>query len=476
LAPFGRYGTFRARKFPSRAALVTQFAPMPQTEVAAIVLAAGKGTRMRSDRPKVMHALAGRPMIAHLLDTVRTLGVGRTVVVVAPGMDEVRSVVAPAAIAVQEQPLGTGHAVAAARSALAGFSGTVLVLFGADPLVSQGTLAKMVAARTADPKIGLVVLGFRPADPAQYGRLVVAPDGALERIVEFWDADEATKKIDLCNSGVMAIDGGRLFAWLDRITNKNAKNEYYLTDIVAVARADGVRAVVVEGGGEELTGVDSRADLARAEANVQDRLRTDAMKNGATLIAPETVWFSWDTKLGRDVVIEPNVFFAPGVVVGDDVTIRANCYLEGASVASGAIVGPFARLRPGTTIGREAHIGNFVEVKNAAVDAGAKINHLTYVGDAHVGAKANVGAGTITANYDGFRKSHTEIGAGASIGSNAVLVAPVSVGDGAVVAAGAVITEDVPANALAVTRAPQVMKRGWAAEKRARAGQKKGKS
>jgi bifunctional UDP-N-acetylglucosamine pyrophosphorylase/glucosamine-1-phosphate N-acetyltransferase len=446
---------------------------MPQTDVAAIVLAAGKGTRMRSEKPKVLHPLAGRPMIAHLLETVRQVGGGPIVVVVGPDMDDVRTAVAPAAIAVQTEPRGTGHAVGSARAALGDGTGTILILFGADPLVTRETLDKMVAERRRNPGVGIVVLGFRPPDPGQYGRLVLAPDGTLDRIVEYWDADEATRRIGLCNSGVMAVDGRRLFRWIDRITASNAKNEYYLTDLVAIARADGAGAVVVEGSGEELTGVDSRADLARAEAIAQKRLRAQAMANGATLIAPETVWLAWDTKIGRDVTIEPNVFFAPGVVVEDGVTIRANSYLEDAVVARGAIVGPFARLRPGTTIGAEAHIGNFVEIKNAAVEAGAKINHLTYVGDARVGAQANVGAGTITANYDGFRKSRTEIGAGASIGSNAVLVAPVSVGNGAIVGAGAVITEDVPADALAVTRAPQVVKPGWAAQKRARAGRKK---
>ncbi|MSO65938.1 MAG: bifunctional UDP-N-acetylglucosamine diphosphorylase/glucosamine-1-phosphate N-acetyltransferase GlmU [Alphaproteobacteria bacterium] len=445
---------------------------MSKTDFAAIVLAAGKGSRMKSDLPKVLHPIAGRPLIVHLLDTVRSLSPAKIVVVVAPGAEAVAAAVAPATTVVQDPPLGTGDAARCAGAAIAPFDGTVLVLFGADPLVTRETLARLLAARQGANPPGLVVLGFRPTDPAQYGRLVLDTAGSLDRIVEYWDASAEEKRIRLCNSGVMAIDGARLFGWLARLDNRNAKNEYYLTDLVAIARAEGGRCAVVEAAADELTGVDSRADLAQAEAIVQRRLRGAAMANGATLVAPDTVWLQVDTKLGRDVTIEPYVVFGSGVTVEDGVSIRAHSYLEGAHIGRGAVIGPFARLRPGTTIGVDAHIGNFVEIKNAVVETGAKINHLTYVGDARVGAKANVGAGTITANYDGYRKSHTDIGAGASIGSNAVLVAPVVIGAGAVVGAGSVVTDDVPADALVVTRVEQKNVLGWAVAKRDREARK----
>jgi bifunctional UDP-N-acetylglucosamine pyrophosphorylase/glucosamine-1-phosphate N-acetyltransferase len=437
---------------------------MPQPRAAAILLAAGKGTRMKSELPKVMHRLAGRPMIDHVLANVDPLGCDPIVVVVGPGMEDVARAVAPRPTVVQMEQLGTGHATRTARSLLNGFAGDVLVLFGDSPFVSTATLQRLVERRRAGDDPAAVVLGMRLADPAQYGRLVTGADGRLEAIVEYREANAEQRRIDLCNSGVMALDGKRLFGLLDKIGNSNSKREYYLTDIVAIARAAGGSCAVVEAPAAELVGVNSRADLAAAEALLQERLRARAMEEGATLLDPKTVYFSWDTRLGRDVVVAPNVIFGPGVAVADRVEIKGFCHIEGARIEAGAIVGPFARLRPGAIIGESAHIGNFVEVKNAKVGTGAKANHLTYLGDATVGAAANVGAGTITANYDGFDKHVTEIGPGASIGSNSVLVAPVKVGAGAIIGAGSVITTDVPADALSVARGRQSDKPGWAAK------------
>jgi bifunctional UDP-N-acetylglucosamine pyrophosphorylase/glucosamine-1-phosphate N-acetyltransferase len=435
---------------------------MTKSDLAAIVLAAGKGTRMKSAKPKVLHPLAGRPMIGHVLAAAERLAPTRRVVVVGPEMEEVAAAVAPWPTIIQAQQLGTGHALLAARKRLDGFSGAVLVLYGDTPLVSAGTLGHMLDRLSAPAHPAIVVLGFTPADPTAYGRLVTGEGGALERIVETADATPAERAIRLCNSGVMAIDGSRLFSWLARLGRNNAKGEYYLTDIVAIARNEGAACAYVEAPAEELIGVNSRADLAIAEAFLQRALRARAMADGATLTAPETVWLSHDTMIGRDVTIGPSVFFGPGVVVEDGVEIRGFCHIEGAHIGPGAVVGPFARLRPGAHIGRAAHIGNFVEVKNATLDEGAKANHLAYLGDAHVGAHANIGAGTITCNYDGFDKHHTEIGAGAFIGSNAALVAPVKVGAGAVVGAGSVITRDVPPDALALERARQGEIPDWA--------------
>jgi bifunctional UDP-N-acetylglucosamine pyrophosphorylase/glucosamine-1-phosphate N-acetyltransferase len=332
----------------------------------------------------------------------------------------------------------------------------------------------MLAARRSAPHPAVVVLGFRPEDPAAYGRLIMGSQG-LERIVEFRDASPAERAVNLCNSGVMAVDGARLFAWLDKVDNNNAKGEYYLTDIVGLARAEGLNCTVVEGEEEEMLGVNSRVDLAAAEAVAQNRLRKIAMLNGATLIDPSSVTLCFDTKLGRDVVVGPNVVFGPGVTVADNVDIRPFCHIEGTSIDEGAVIGPFARLRPGSEIGRNAHIGNFVELKKTKLEEGAKVNHLSYVGDARVGAKANVGAGTITCNYDGFMKYHTDIGAGAFIGSNSALVAPVKIGDGAIVGAGSVITGDVPADALGIERSEQKNIPGMAAHFRASKQALKGK-
>jgi bifunctional UDP-N-acetylglucosamine pyrophosphorylase / glucosamine-1-phosphate N-acetyltransferase len=449
---------------------------MKKAETAAVILAAGQGTRMKSRLPKVMHRLAGEPMIRHVMASLRPLRCDRVVAVVAPGMADVADALAPAKIAYQRRQLGTGHAVAAALPKLAGFRGDLLVVFGDTPFITTATLRGMLARRRAADDPAVVVLGMRPADPGGYGRLLLDPDGSLAAIVEMRDATPEQRAIGLVNSGVMAIDAPRVLPLLKALRNDNAKGEYYLTDLVGLARGRGWQAAVVEGSSDELIGVNSRADLAAAEAVVQDRLRARAMAAGATLIDPSSVFFSLDTRLGRDVVVGPQVLFGSGVVVGDEVEIRGFCHIEGARIETGAIVGPFARLRPGAVIGRHAHVGNFVEVKNARLAAGAKANHLSYLGDAAVGAASNIGAGTITANYDGFRKSRTRIGAGVSIGSNSVLVAPVTVGKGAIVGAGSVVTGNVPADALALARGAQVNFAGGARRFRAkRTARKKSK-
>ncbi len=441
---------------------------MTDSQMAIVVLAAGLGTRMKSRRPKVMHELAGRPMIAHLIGTLWDLAPQRIVVVVGPDMPEVAAAVAPWPVAVQQDRLGTGHAVLAAREHLRDFAGDVLVVYGDTPLLSAATLRRMLAVRHSPPHPAVVVLGFEPTEPGGYGRLIVDGGGSLEAIVEAKDASADQRSIRLCNSGVMAIAGDRLFGLLDRVGNDNAKGEYYLTDIVSLARRDGLPCGYVVSGEQELIGINSRGELASAEAIVQNSLRRRAMEGGATLTAPETVFFTWDTRLGRDVTVGPHVVFGPGVEVADDVEIRAFCHIEGATVAAGAQIGPFARLRPGARVGPGAHIGNFVEIKNASVEDGAKVNHLTYIGDARIGAKANIGAGTITCNYDGFFKGHTDIGAGAFIGSNSALVAPVTIGDGAIIGAGSAIARDVPADALALTRGQHTVKAGWASAFRRR--------
>ncbi len=441
---------------------------MTQTPLATVILAAGKGTRMKSDLSKVLHPLAGRPMINHLLATLDGLQPEKQVVVVGRDMDALCRAVAPARTAVQDPPMGTGHAVMAAREELDGFEGDVLVLFGDSPLVSRETLDAMLAARRANSDPAVVVLGFRPDDTAEYARLITDNDGGLEAIVEHKDASDDQRAITLCNSGFMAIDGKRLFALLDEVGTDNAKGEYYLTDIVAIARRKGWTCAWVEGPLDDVLGINSRAQLAEAEAVVQQRLRAAAMDGGVTMLDPSTVTLSFDTRFGRDVVIEPNVFFGPGVDVADRVTIKGFSHIEGASVGADAVVGPFARLRPGAELQAKAKVGNFVEAKNTVIEEGAKVNHLTYVGDSRIGAGANVGAGTITCNYDGFGKHRTDIGAGAFIGSNSTLVAPVTIGDGALVAAGSVVIRDVSGDAVALGRADQSERAGAAARFRQR--------
>jgi bifunctional UDP-N-acetylglucosamine pyrophosphorylase / glucosamine-1-phosphate N-acetyltransferase len=436
---------------------------MAGAKAAAVILAAGKGTRMKSALPKVMHAIAGQPMIGHVLASLAPLGASPIVVVVAPGMNDVAAAVAPHATAVQEQQHGTAHAVMAAREALGNGADDLLILYGDTPLIATATLQRLLERRRAADKPAVVVLGMRPTDGAEYGRLVVDGGGRLEAIVEHREATAEQRAIGLCNSGVMAVDGRQIWELLAAVSNKNTKGEYYLTDVVALARRQGLACAAIEAPAEELLGINSRAELAAAEAAMQVRLRAQAMAEGATLIDPSTVWFSHDTRLGRDVVVGPNVVFGPGVNVADDVEIRAFCHLDGARVEKGAVIGPFARLRPGSVIGAGAHIGNFVETKNARIAAGAKANHLSYLGDATVGERANIGAGTITCNYDGFGKYETVIGPGAFIGSNSALCAPVTIGAGAFVAAGSVITRNVAPDALAIARGEQVEKPGWAA-------------
>ncbi|HET6161174.1 MAG TPA: bifunctional UDP-N-acetylglucosamine diphosphorylase/glucosamine-1-phosphate N-acetyltransferase GlmU [Dongiaceae bacterium] len=441
---------------------------MPDSKAAAIVLAAGKGTRMKSRHPKVMHRIAGRTLVGHVLDHLKPLGLARVVAVIAPGMDEVVEEIAPHGVAYQAEQLGTGHAVGSARAALADFGGDILVVYGDTPFVATATLQRMFDRRRAPDNPAIVVLGMRPVDPTGYGRLVLGADGTLDRIVEHKEASDAERAIGLCNSGVMVIDGAVAWSLIERIDNKNSKGEYYLTDAVGFARVDGRRCAVVEAPHEELLGVNSRSELAAAETLFQTRRRLAAMEEGATLVDPASVFFAADTRIGRDVVIGPNVQFGLGVEIANDVEIRAFCHIEGARIESGAVIGPFARLRPGSVIGAGAHVGNFVELKATDLGAGAKANHLTYLGDTSVGAKTNIGAGTITCNYDGFTKSRTNIGAGAFIGSDTSLVAPVTVGDGAIIAAGSVITRDVPADALAIAREQQIEKPGWATKFRAR--------
>ncbi len=437
---------------------------MQPRPIAAIILAAGKGTRMKSDLHKVLHPVAGRSMLLHLIDSVATLAPDHTVVVTGAGREQVEAAVAPLGVvsALQAEQLGTGHAVLQARGALAGFDGDVLILYGDVPLVRSETMTRMIERLHAPDAPAVVVLGFRPADPAAYGRMIADADGRLHKMVEFKDATPDERAVTLCNSGLMAARADDLFALLDRVGNDNAAGEYYLVDIVNIANADGRIAAVIETAADEVAGINSRAELAAVDGAWQAERRARAMAEGATLMAPDTVWFAHDTQIGRDVLIEPNVVFGPGVRVADKVTIRAFSHIEGAEIGAGAEIGPFARLRPGSVMGEKSKIGNFVEMKKTVLGAGAKANHLTYLGDAVIGAGANVGAGTITCNYDGFFKYETQIGAGAFIGSNSALVAPVSIGAGAIVAAGSVVTADVPADALALVRPPQSEKPGWA--------------
>ena len=437
---------------------------MTPRPIAAIILAAGKGTRMQSDLHKVLHPVAGRPMLLHLVDSVAALAPDRTVVVVGAGRQQVEAAVAPLGVATahQVQQLGTGHAVAQAEAALDGFDGDVLVLYGDVPLVSTVTMRRMLDRLHGEDAPATVVLGFRPADPGAYGRIIAEGD-RIVKMVEFKDATAEERAQTLCNSGLMAVRSSDLFALLARVGNDNAAGEYYLPDVVMLAAADGRASAVIETDAAEVAGVNSRAELAGIEAAWQATRRERAMAEGATLVAPETVWFAHDTQIGRDVVIEPNVVFGPGVRIADGVTIRAFSHLEGATVGEGAEIGPYARLRPGAILEPQAKVGNFVEMKNAVLGRGAKANHLTYLGDAEVGAGANIGAGTITCNYNGFLKNRTRIGEGAFVGSNSALVAPVTIGAGAMVAAGSVITRDVEPDALAVARGSQEVRPGWAA-------------
>ena len=427
---------------------------------------------MKSSLHKVLHPVAGRPMLLHLLESAAALSPERQVVVVGAGRDQVERAVAGTGVrvAVQDQQLGTGHAVAQAHDALAGFAGDVLILYGDVPLGRAETRRAMLDRLNRGDEPRAVVLGFRPDDAAAYGRIIADGPGIIEKMVEYKDASEAERAVTLCNSGLMAVRSTDLFVLLDRIGNDNAAGEYYLPDIVMLP---GGASAVIETQAWEVAGVNSRVELAGVEALWQARRRVEAMREGVTLVAPDTVFFAHDTRLGRDVVVGPHVVFGPGVTVADDVTIHAFSHLEGSAVASGAEIGPYARLRPGAEIGAKAKVGNFVEIKKATLGEGAKANHLSYIGDASVGAGANIGAGTITCNYDGFFKYRTEIGAGAFIGSNSALVAPASIGEGAIVAAGSVVTRPVEADSLCLVRPEQVGKVGWAARFRERMRAKK---
>jgi bifunctional UDP-N-acetylglucosamine pyrophosphorylase/glucosamine-1-phosphate N-acetyltransferase len=435
-----------------------------QRRFAVVILAAGQGTRMRSDTHKVLHPIASRPLLLHLLDRVDTLGADKRVVVVGKGRDQVEAALAgrEVAIAVQAQQKGTGHAVQQAASALESYDGPVLILYADTPFVEARTLGRMIDRLDGDGGPGVVVLASSPPDPLKYGRIILGEGDRIAKMVEYKDATEKERAVRLCNSGMMAVRAEDLFRWLDKVGNNNAACEYYLPDIVNIAAAEGREAVVIQGDPYEAAGVNSRAELAHLELEWQRRRREEALDEGATLIDPESVWFAYDTRLGRDVTVEPHVVFGPGVQVADGATIHAFSHIEGATVGARARIGPFARIRPGTRLGDNSKVGNFVELKKAEIGQDAKVNHLSYVGDASVGAGANIGAGTITCNYDGFGKYETIIGEGAFIGSNTALVAPVAIGAGAIVGAGSVITRDVEPDSLAIERSEQKGIAGWA--------------
>lgn len=444
---------------------------MTHNPVLAIVLAAGKGTRMKSDIPKVMHALAGAPLLIHVLAAAKAAAVDEMCVVVGPGMDDVASAAGSVdpglPVFVQAEQRGTADAVKAAQVAYAGFGGAVMVLYGDTPLLRAETINRL--RRELDHGADIVVIGFEAQDPTGYGRLLLDERGRLIGIREHKDASDEERELTLCNSGIMGFGSSKTLAdLLSRISNANAKGEFYLTDAVALAHAGALDTRMLRTDADEVLGVNSRAELAEAEAAMQQRLRDKIMADGATLVAPETVFLSHDTKVGKDVVIEPNVIIGPGVVIEDNATIRGFCHFIGARIGANSEVGPFARLRPGAELGPNTKVGNFVEIKKSEIAEGAKVNHLTYIGDTSVGAHANIGAGTITCNYDGIAKHRTEIGAGAFIGSNSSLVAPVKIGEGAYIGSGSVIFKDVPADALALTRAPQEERPGWAARFRRR--------
>ena len=446
--------------------------PTTAIPTAAIILAAGKGTRMKSELPKVMHAIGGFPMVVHAMHHALAAGCSPVCVVIAPGMHQVvsaaRNVVEETLVATQTEALGTAHAVLAARESLADFEGNLLVLYGDTPLVTSETMSKLNEALLSDPRCAVAVLGFTPADPGDYGRLVVR-DGKLERIVEAREATPEEKHIRLCNSGVVALRGHVAWELLSQITNNNAKGEYYLTDVVGLARAQGYNAVVVEADANEVLGVNSRVELAQAEAIFQNRIRHRMMVSGVTLLDPATAYFSADTSIEPDVLIEPGVFFGPNVAIASGAHIKAYSHLEGCVVGAHSVVGPFARIRPGTNLGEHVKVGNFVEIKKSEIEDGVKISHLSYIGDATIGEEANIGAGTITCNYDGYNKYRTTIGRDVFVGSNTALVAPLTIGSGAMIAAGSVITEDVASDALGLARTRQEQKQDWAIGFRERA-------
>lgn len=444
--------------------------PIPR-RCLALVLAAGEGTRMKSSLPKVLHKVAGRSMLGHVLTGLTACGIEDIALVVGPERADVIAQAqhyAPQAQAfVQTERKGTAHAALAAQEAIARGYDDVLVVFADTPLIEPSTFAALRHAIAAGA--GVAVLGFEAKDPTGYGRLLIK-EGALIAIREHKDANAQERAVHICNAGLMAFDGRRMLRWLSVIGSQNAQGEFYLTDSVDIARRSGAQAQVVMAPETEVLGVNDRVQLAQAEAICQQRLRDQFMRNGVTLIAPESVFFSMDTSIGRDVLIEPNVFIGPAVVIGDHVTIHASSHIEGAQIGDGSAIGPFARLRPKSILGAHVKIGNFVELKAAYVEQEAKISHLSYIGDAHIGAATNIGAGTITCNYDGYGKYKTDIGANAFIGSNTSLVAPLTIGDGAFIGSGSVITDSVAADALALARGKQVEKQGWAAVFRAKMG------
>jgi bifunctional UDP-N-acetylglucosamine pyrophosphorylase / glucosamine-1-phosphate N-acetyltransferase len=429
--------------------------------LACVVLAAGQGTRMKSDLPKVLHAIAGLPLIRHVLNVCEDLAPLHTVVVVGPNGKEIERAVDPVRCAIQPKPLGTGDAVKAAKKELKGFEGDVLVLVADGPLIKPETLRQMQTKRAAT-NATIVVGAFVTDEPGAYGRLVTDGSGNLSAIVEAAEATPEQKAITLCNGGILLFDAKKLWPLLDQLKDDNAKKEFFLTDCVSLAQKMGEKCTYITLSKEEVLGINNRVELAQAEKIMQSRLREKAMLAGVTMTDPESVFLSADTKFGRDIVIGPHVVIGPSVEIADGVDIRSFSHLQGAVIGAGAIIGPFARLRPGTTIGASAHIGNFVEIKNSEVGKASKVNHLSYVGDTTLGARVNIGAGTITANYDGFRKFRTQVGDDASTGSNSVLVAPVNIGEGSYIGAGSVITTDVPANALAVARGRQENREDWA--------------
>lgn len=435
------------------------------TAPACIILAAGKGTRMHSDTPKVMHKIAGFPLITHVLRAAELAGCDKIIPVIAPAMNDVAAVTAPHACAIQAEQKGTGHAATCAHALLKDHTGPVLILLGDAPLIQPDTLSALI---DRGRQSGLAVLGFHADDPSGYGRLVMDEDTHVSAIVEDRDCTPAQKDITVCNSGAFCVDGRSLFRWLSQIKDDNDQGEIYLTDLVAIAAKDNVSCALTLCEESEAFGINSRYQLAQAEEHMQYHLRHQAMNEGATLIAPHTIFLSADTSLGQDIVIEPNVFFGPGVVIEDNVTLHANSYLEGCIIRDGASVGPFARVRPQSDIGESANIGNFCEVNRSTLQAGAKCKHLSYLGDATIQERANIGAGTVIANYDGVNKLKTKIGAASFIGSNSTLIAPTTIGDGAYIAAGSTITGDVPNDALGVSRAKPRILEDWATKRRQR--------
>lgn len=439
---------------------------MNERNLAVIILAAGRGTRMNSKMPKVIHKLAGRPLIGHLLETIESMSPHQVITVISDEKSDIAKTVSDTSIVLQNPPLGTGHAAAAALPLLKNSCiQEVLVAFGDTPFLKVETMKRMLEILRGPSEPALVVLGFRPPNPMEYGRLVTDESGQLNKIVEARDASTRILEIGLCNAGIMAFDGARFPVLLSAIDNDNEMGEYYLTDAVEIARAQGWNCISIETDDpNEVMGINSRADLARAEGILQGKLRSAAMDNGVTLIDPETVWLCSDTEIGQDVTVGPNVWFGPGVVVEKNVEIRPFCHIEGATIEEGAIIGPFARLRPGAQIGKNSNIGNFVEIKKSVLEDKVNANHLSYIGDSFVGSGANIGAGTVTCNYNGFSKFQTEIGEGAFIGSNTSLVAPIKIGKGAITGAGSTLSESIPENSLAMTRAKVTIKSGWADE------------